>query len=113
MELDIDWVRGQFPAFEQQSLQGQAFFENAGGSYTCRQVIDRLHRFYTERKVQPYAPYEASRLGGDEMDEARRRLAEMLGVQTNEVSFGPQPHRTPMCCLRLSESGSNQASLLL
>ena len=89
MDLDIDWVRGQFPAFEQPSLQGQAFFENAGGSYTCQQVIDRLHRFYTERKVQPYAPYEASRLGGDEMDEARRRLAEMLGVQTEEVSFGP------------------------
>jgi len=82
-------VRAQFPAFEQPALQGQAFFENAGGSYTCRQVIDRLHRFYTERKVQPYAPYAASRLGGEEMDEARSRLAEMLGVQTHEVSFGP------------------------
>jgi selenocysteine lyase/cysteine desulfurase len=89
MTLDIAWVRGQFPAFGQPALQGQAFFENAGGSYTCRQVIDRLHRFYTERKVQPYAPYEASQLGGAEMDEARARLAEMLGVQTHEVSFGP------------------------
>jgi selenocysteine lyase/cysteine desulfurase len=89
MELDIAWVRAQFPAFDQPSLQGQGFFENAGGSYTCRQVIDRLHRFYTERKVQPYAPYEASRLGGEEMDEARARLAEMLGVKTHELSFGP------------------------
>lgn len=89
MNLDIAWVRAQFPAFEQPSLQGQAFFENAGGSYTCCQVIDRLHRFYTERKVQPYAPYDASRLGGEEMDEARVRLAEMLGVATDEVSFGP------------------------
>jgi len=89
MTLDTSWVRAQFPAFEQPALQGQAFFENAGGSYTCRQVIDRLHRFYTERKVQPYAPYAASRLGGEEMDEARSRLAEMLGVQTHEVSFGP------------------------
>ncbi|KQB98517.1 nitrogen fixation protein NifS [Loktanella sp. 1ANDIMAR09] len=89
MTLDIAWVRAQFPAFDQPSLEGQAFFENAGGSYTCRQVIDRLHRFYTERKVQPYAPYAASRLGGEEMDEARRRLAEMVGVETHEVSFGP------------------------
>ena len=89
MTLDIAWVRAQFPAFDETSLQGQAFFENAGGSYTCRHVIDRLHRFYTERKVQPYAPYDASRLGGEEMDEARKRLAEMLGVQTHEVSFGP------------------------
>ncbi|MEQ9693189.1 aminotransferase class V-fold PLP-dependent enzyme [Shimia sp. SDUM112013] len=89
MELDIDFVRAQFPAFEQPSLQGQAFFENAGGSYTCRPVIDRLTRFYTQRKVQPYAPYEASRLGGAEMDEARQRLAALLGVDTDEMSFGP------------------------
>ena len=87
--LDIDWVRAQFPAFGQAALRGQAFFENAGGSYTCQPVIDRLFRFYTERKVQPYAPYEASRLGGEEMDEARRRLAAMLGVDSDELSFGP------------------------
>jgi cysteine desulfurase family protein (TIGR01976 family) len=89
MTLDIDFIRAQFPAFEQASLKGQAFFENAGGSYTCRQVVDRLTRFYTERKVQPYAPYEASRLGGEEMDEAQTRMAQMLGVSTQEVSFGP------------------------
>lgn len=89
MTLDIDWVRAQFPAFDAQSLQQQAFFENAGGSYTCRQVIERLTRFYTERKVQPYAPYAASQLGGAEMDEARVRLAAMLGVATEELSFGP------------------------
>lgn len=87
--LDLDWVRAQFPAFDEPSLQGQAFFSNAGGSYTCRQVIERLHRFYTQRKVQPYSAYEASRLGGEEMDEARSRLAAMLGVATHELSFGP------------------------
>ena len=89
MQLDIDFVRKQFPAFSQKTLQDQAFFENAGGSYACQQVIDRLHRFYVERKVQPYSSYDASRLGGDEMDEAQVRLAEILGVATDEVSFGP------------------------
>lgn len=87
--FDIDFVRSQFPAFSEESLQGQAFFENAGGSYMCRQVIDRLNRFYHERKVQPYAPYAASRQGGEEMDEARTRLAALLGVARDEVSFGP------------------------
>ena len=89
MQLDIDFVRKQFPAFSQKTLQDQAFFENAGGSYACQQVIDRLHRFYVERKVQPYSSYDASRLGGDEMDEAQVRLAGILGVATDEVSFGP------------------------
>ena len=87
--FDIDFVRSQFPAFAQPSLEGQAFFENAGGSYPCAQVVHRLTRFYTERKVQPYAPYAASRLGGEEMDEARARLAAIMGVKTDEVSFGP------------------------
>ncbi|UWQ05747.1 aminotransferase class V-fold PLP-dependent enzyme [Aliiroseovarius crassostreae] len=87
--LNIDWVRAQFPAFSEPSLQGQAFFENAGGSYTCQQVINRLTRYYTQRKVQPYAPYEASTLAGAEMDEARGRLAAMMGVETDELSFGP------------------------
>ncbi|WP_127109733.1 aminotransferase class V-fold PLP-dependent enzyme [Pararhodobacter zhoushanensis] len=89
MQLDMDFVRAQFPAFAEPSLAGQAFFENAGGSYTCKPVIDRLTRFYHQRKVQPYYPFEASRLGGEEMDEARGRLALMLGVATDEVSFGP------------------------
>jgi selenocysteine lyase/cysteine desulfurase len=89
MTLDIDWVRAQFPAFSEPSLQGQAFFENAGGSYTCKQVIDRLYRFYTQRKVQPYGFFEASMLGGEEMNEARSRMAAILGVAADELSFGP------------------------
>ena len=89
MALDLDFVRSQFPAFAEPSLKGQSFFENAGGSYTCKPVIDRLFRFYHQRKVQPYAPYDASRVGGEEMDEARNRLAAMMGIKTDELSFGP------------------------
>ncbi len=89
MTLDIDFVRAQFPAFSTPVLAGQAFFENAGGSYTCKQVIERLTRYYTERKVQPYSAYDASRLAGEEMDEARTRLAAIMGVDTDELSFGP------------------------
>ncbi len=88
-ELDLAFTRAQFPAFAEPSLQGQAFFENAGGSYPCRQVVDRLTRFYRSRKVQPYAPFAVSELAGAEMDEARDRLAALLGVATDEVSFGP------------------------
>lgn len=87
--LDLDFVRSQFPAFDEPSLQGQAFFENAGGTYACRDVAMRLNRFYRDRKVQPYAPFAASQRGGDEMDEARTRLSQVLGVAENELSFGP------------------------
>ncbi|MBU9698698.1 aminotransferase class V-fold PLP-dependent enzyme [Rhodobacteraceae bacterium HSP-20] len=87
--LDLDFVRSQFPAFASPVLSSHAFFENAGGSYPCVQVVERLHRFYTDRKVQPYAPYPGAQAGGAEMDEARTRLAAMMAVKREEVSFGP------------------------
>ncbi len=89
MQLDLDFVRTQFPAFQVPDLADKAFFENAGGSYPCAQVVDRLTRFYRTRKVQPYSPYAASAAGGDEMDEARTRLSAMMGVAPDELSFGP------------------------
>jgi selenocysteine lyase/cysteine desulfurase len=89
MAMNMEFVRAQFPAFRSPQLASHAFFENAGGSYPCQQVVDRLTRFYTDRKVQPYAPYPGAQAGGAEMDEARDRLASMMGVAGEEVSFGP------------------------
>ena len=87
--LDLDYVRRQFPAFEEPALRDKAFFENAGGSYVCRHVIWRLSRFYREHKVQPNHGFDASRIAGQEMDDAHTRLAQMLGIQTSELSLGP------------------------
>ena len=79
--LDLNFVRSQFPAFAEPSLQGWAFFENAGGSYACQQVIERLDRYYRQTKVQPYGPYPASARAGAEMDEAYlRSWAKRLSV---------------------------------
>ncbi|MDM7931909.1 aminotransferase class V-fold PLP-dependent enzyme [Tabrizicola sp.] len=89
MQLDLKFVRTQFPAFSSPVLSSHAFFENAGGSYPCIQVVDRLTRFYRDRKVQPYGPYPGAQAGGAEMDEARDRLSAMMGVVPDEVSFGP------------------------
>ncbi len=88
-ELDLDFVRSLFPAFMEPSLQGFAHFENAGGSYACEPVIDQMHRFYRETKVQPYHDFPASREAGHQMDSARSRMAAWLNVATEEVHFGP------------------------
>lgn len=89
MPLDLTFVRAQFPAFSSPVLSSHAFFENAGGSYPCQQVVDRLTRFYTDRKVQPGSPQPGGQLGGAEIDEARMRLSAMMGVEPDELSFGP------------------------
>jgi len=88
-KFDLDFVRAQFPAFREPALQGFAHFENAGGSYACGQVIDRLERFYRENRVQPYYPSVPSTRAGKLMDEARERLARWLGVGHDELHFGP------------------------
>jgi cysteine desulfurase family protein (TIGR01976 family) len=87
--LDVEFVRSQFPAFNEPSLEGFAHFENAGGSYACGQVIERIDRYYRETKLQPYYGFEPSRIAGQQMDQARSRMASWLNVATDEVHFGP------------------------
>lgn len=87
--LDLEFVRQQFPAFSAASLAGQAFFENAGGTYMCQQVIDRFDRYFSDRKVQPYGVFQASIDAGQEMDSAHTRLAQYLNVHEDEVMYGP------------------------
>src|SRR6476661_1773167 len=89
LQLDLDFVRAQFPAFSEPSLAHFAHFENAGGSFTCRQVIDVLDGFYRRTKVQPYYAFEPSVDAGAQMDRAKRRLAAWLGVGDDELHLGP------------------------
>ena len=88
-QLDSKFIRSQFPAFEEPSLNGWGFFENAGGSYTCRQVISCLNDYYIQTKVQPYYNYPASQKAGAAMDESYSRLAAYLNVSEDEVQLGP------------------------
>ncbi len=87
--LDLDFVRSNFPAFSRPINDGQSFFENAGGSFACRQTIDAMTGYYTDLKVQPYSEFESSARAGALMDRSRVRWAEALGVEPREVVFGP------------------------
>ncbi|MBI1215420.1 MAG: aminotransferase class V-fold PLP-dependent enzyme [Alphaproteobacteria bacterium] len=89
LPLDPALVRQNFPAFAQPLLQGQAFFENAGGSFTSAQVLHRLDHFYRGTKVQPYGAYGASIAAGEAMDHAYDRLALALNVSPDWLHFGP------------------------
>lgn len=88
-QLDLEYTRSQFPAFNAASLVGQSFFENAGGSFMCQQVMNRFQRYFEQRKVQPYYAFSASVEAGAEMDLAVVRFARYLNVMPNEVLFGP------------------------
>ncbi len=87
-KLDIDFVKSQFPAFKDPNCKNWSFFENAGGSYVPKQVIERLNRFMISTKVQPYAQYPMSKTAGEEMDEATELFAKMINAKSNEIIIG-------------------------
>src|SRR5690606_28999529 len=89
LPLDPARIRALFPAFAEPSLAGHAFFENAGGSYTARPVLERLEHYYRATKVQPYGVYAASREAGEAMDLAYERMAAALNVSVDWIHFGP------------------------
>jgi len=88
ISLDVDYVRSQFPAFSDPLGSKWIFFENAGGSYVPKNVIDHLNSFMTSTKVQPYAEYDASKLAGEKMDTATKLLAEMINAKNDEIIIG-------------------------
>ncbi len=89
LPLDPARIRALFPAFAEPSLAGQAFFENAGGSYTAGPVLEKLERFYRANKLQPYGFYPASEEAGRQMDLSYTRLAQALNVDPAWIHFGP------------------------
>ncbi len=89
ISLDTDFIRSQFPAFSNAETAGWAHLENAGGSYVPHQVVDILHRFFTETKVQPYWDFGPSARAGDAMDLAKARMPATFNATPDEVHFGP------------------------
>jgi len=88
IKLDIDYVRSQFPAFRDPLSKDWSFFENAGGSYVPKNVIDKLTYFMTSTKVQPYAEYPMSKIAGENMDRATELFAQMINAKKNEILIG-------------------------
>ena len=87
--LDLDFVRAQFPAFEEPSLAGWIHAQNAGGSYACRQVIDLLTTFYRTTKLQGGDHFPAGAAANEAMARTRPGLARWLGVGEDEIHIGP------------------------
>jgi cysteine desulfurase family protein (TIGR01976 family) len=79
--LDPLFVRGQFPA----ALWEWAFFENAGGSYVPRTVIDRMTAYMSETQVQPGDNFPVAAKAMARMNAGHERMAAMIGAPTEEV----------------------------
>lgn len=86
--LDIDFVRRCFPTFKEPLAAKTAFFENAGGSYVAGTVLEQLMHFYTFNKVQPYGAAEILNTAGEQMDNGRQTMADLLGIRSADLTLG-------------------------
>jgi cysteine desulfurase family protein (TIGR01976 family) len=89
VRLDIDFVRRQFPALCSGPYAEWAFFENAGGTYVPKSVIERTGAYMTETQVQPGTASAASALAAERIAEGTRLMAEMINADPGEVMIGP------------------------
>jgi cysteine desulfurase family protein (TIGR01976 family) len=101
MPLAIDFVRRQYPVLQAPDTAAWAFFENAGGSYAPRQVVDRLTHFFQYTKVQPYGPFPASEVAGQAMDAGYQAMADLLNAELDELTLGPS---TTLNCYVLAQA---------
>ena len=89
-DFDLNFVRSQFYAFDRDNpLSQKAFFENAGGSFPCKFVVDKLTKFYETTKVQPYGYFNGSIEAGEEMDKSIEKLAQLLRIPAKNLHVGP------------------------
>jgi cysteine desulfurase family protein (TIGR01976 family) len=101
MQLDVDFIRSQYPVFADPDTARWAMFENAGGSYVPKQVIDRLTHFFRYTKVQPYGMFASSVAAGEAMDEGYRCMADLINADADELTLGPS---TTMNCYVLAQA---------
>lgn len=85
--LDVTFARQQFPFFQLENPSIQGFFDNAAGTFTTKDVIERLNYFYLNNKVQPYSNNPIGKAAGEQMDAGRKAIAYSLNQWPKLVRY--------------------------
>jgi cysteine desulfurase family protein (TIGR01976 family) len=87
--LDIAWVREQFPALKLQvNEQPAAFLDGPGGTQVPQRVIDAVTNYFLHSNANVGGAYLTSERNDNMLVEAHRAMADLLGCDADEVSFG-------------------------
>src|SRR5262249_28411088 len=88
--LDVNWVRSQFPSLSPK-VNGYpaAFLDGPGGTQVPQRVIDAISGYLRESNANTHGAYPTSRTTDAVIESARSAMADFLGCDSDEVTFGP------------------------
>lgn len=89
-KIDLDWVRGNFPALAKVSARGPVLYlDNPAGTQVPRRCIDGISSYLSEGSANSHGSFESSRQTDEIIAQARRGMAALLGGEPHEIAFGP------------------------
>lgn len=90
--LDLRWVRSQFPALDRERAGGggpEVFFDGPGGTQVPQRVIDAVSSYLAGSNSNLHGAFRTSRETDRVVERAHRAAADLLGCSSREVVFGP------------------------
>jgi cysteine desulfurase family protein (TIGR01976 family) len=88
--FDVDAIRARFPALSvTHDGRPMAFFDGPGGTQVPDSVIEAVSRYYRESNANHGGLFPTSRRSDAIVDDAHAAIADLLGVEADEITLGP------------------------
>ena len=89
-QLDVSWVRFQFPSLAQ-TVNGHpaVFLDGPGGTQVPQRVIEAISDYLKSSNANTHGAFATSHRTDTVIDEARAAMADFLNCSADEVVFGP------------------------
>src|SRR5919106_4306344 len=90
MPLDVEALRGEFPALRrEQDGRPVAFLDGPGGTQVPQRVVDAVATYLTDTNANAGGAFTTSEASDAMVDEAHRAVADFLGAASpEEIKFG-------------------------
>jgi cysteine desulfurase family protein (TIGR01976 family) len=89
LDLELEWVRAQFPALKQ-TMDGQSvvFLDGPGGTQVPQSVMDAISHYLTSSNANAHGAFATSARTDALVVKAREAVADFLGCRPDEIVFG-------------------------
>ncbi len=88
--FDVEAIRARFPALSlTHAGQPMVFFDGPGGTQVPESVIDAVAGYYRESNANHGGAFATSERSDVIVDDAHAALADLLGVDADEITLGP------------------------